>query len=80
MVPPWLVTRILTGMAKLLPRLKLVPTNDLAELAFRDEKKKKLVGVLSLNTLKAKNICKGAFGSKFSTYIIFHTGLGLKMR
>lgn len=80
MVPPWLVTRILTGMAKLLPRLKLVPTNDLAELAFRDEKKKKLVGVLSLNKLKAKNICKGAFGSKFSTYIIFHTGLGLKMR
>ncbi|KAL8531990.1 hypothetical protein ACS0TY_008554 [Phlomoides rotata] len=42
MVPPWLVTQILTGMAKLLPRLKLVPTNDLAQLAFRDEKKKHL--------------------------------------
>ncbi|XP_057809590.1 caffeoylshikimate esterase-like [Salvia miltiorrhiza] len=41
MVPPWLVTQILTGMAKLLPRLKLVPQKDLAELAFRDERKRK---------------------------------------
>lgn len=41
MVPPWLVTQILTGMAKLLPRLKLVPQKDLAELAFKDEKKRK---------------------------------------
>lgn len=43
MVPPWLVTQILTGMAKLLPRLKLVPQKDLAELAFKDEKKRKQV-------------------------------------
>ncbi|KAL1566596.1 acylglycerol lipase [Salvia divinorum] len=40
-VPPWLVTQILTGMAKLLPKLKLVPQKDLAELAFKDERKRK---------------------------------------
>ncbi|KAL9158473.1 hypothetical protein ABFS82_08G071300 [Erythranthe guttata] len=40
MVPPWLVTQILTGVAKLLPKHKLVPQKDLAELAFRDVKKR----------------------------------------
>lgn len=49
MAPPWLVTQILTGMAKLLPKLKLVPLKDLAELAFKDEKKREQVGVFPLN-------------------------------
>ncbi|CAI9758395.1 unnamed protein product [Fraxinus pennsylvanica] len=40
MVPPWLVTQILIGVAKLLPKWKLVPQKDLAELAFRDVKKR----------------------------------------
>ncbi|KAL2499428.1 alpha/beta-Hydrolases superfamily protein [Abeliophyllum distichum] len=40
MVPPWLVTQILIGVAKLLPKQKLVPQKDLAELAFRDLKKR----------------------------------------
>ncbi|XP_009629754.1 caffeoylshikimate esterase-like isoform X2 [Nicotiana tomentosiformis] len=40
MVPPWLVTQILIGIAKFLPKQKLVPQQDLAELAFRDVKKR----------------------------------------
>ncbi|XP_011097199.1 caffeoylshikimate esterase [Sesamum indicum] len=40
MVPPWLVTKILIGVAKVLPKHKLVPQKDLAELAFRDVKKR----------------------------------------
>ncbi|EYU34400.1 hypothetical protein ABFS82_12G032000 [Erythranthe guttata] len=35
MVPPWILTQILSGMAKLLPKQKLVPHKDLAELAFK---------------------------------------------
>ncbi|KAL3527047.1 hypothetical protein ACH5RR_011703 [Cinchona calisaya] len=42
MVPPWLVTQILIAVAKLLPKRKLVPQKDLAELAFRDVKKRNL--------------------------------------
>ncbi|XP_009618376.1 caffeoylshikimate esterase [Nicotiana tabacum] len=42
MVPPWLVTQILIGVAKFLPTQKLVPTQDLGELAVRDAKKKEL--------------------------------------
>ncbi|CAA3003361.1 caffeoylshikimate esterase [Olea europaea subsp. europaea] len=40
MVPAWLVTQILIGVAKLLPKWKLVPQKDLAESAFRDVKKR----------------------------------------
>ncbi|KAK6128518.1 hypothetical protein DH2020_037727 [Rehmannia glutinosa] len=40
MVPPWLVAQILIGVAKLLPKQKLVPQKDLAELAFKDVKKR----------------------------------------
>ncbi|KAF3640525.1 putative caffeoylshikimate esterase-like isoform X2 [Capsicum annuum] len=40
MVPPWLVTQLLVGIAKFLPKQKLVPQQDLAELAFRDVKKR----------------------------------------
>ncbi|KAL6519570.1 hypothetical protein OROHE_017390 [Orobanche hederae] len=39
-VPPRLVTQILIGVAKVLPKSKLVPQKDLAELAFRDAKKR----------------------------------------
>ncbi|KAI5684283.1 hypothetical protein M9H77_05511 [Catharanthus roseus] len=42
MVPPWFVTQILIGVAKILPKFKLVPQKDLAELAFKDKKKKDL--------------------------------------
>ncbi|KAM3363221.1 caffeoylshikimate esterase [Capsicum galapagoense] len=41
-VPSWLVTQILIGVAKLLPTQKLVPTQDLGELAVRDAKKREL--------------------------------------
>ncbi|KAB1211197.1 Caffeoylshikimate esterase [Morella rubra] len=40
MVPPWLVTQILIGVANFLPKQKLVPQKDLAEAAFRELKKK----------------------------------------
>ncbi|XP_055806039.1 caffeoylshikimate esterase-like isoform X3 [Solanum dulcamara] len=45
MVPPWLVTQILVGIAKFLPKQKLVPQQDLAELAFRDVKKREQVSL-----------------------------------
>lgn len=41
MVPPWLLVQILTGVAKFLPKQKLVPQKNLAELAFRDLNKRK---------------------------------------
>lgn len=44
MVPSWLVTQVLIGMAKLLPKGKLVPQKDFGEMAFRDLKKRKMVG------------------------------------
>ncbi|XP_004233711.1 caffeoylshikimate esterase-like [Solanum lycopersicum] len=40
MVPSWFVTQILIGVAKFLPTQKLVPTQDVRELAVRDAKKK----------------------------------------
>ncbi|XP_018816952.1 caffeoylshikimate esterase [Juglans regia] len=42
MVPPWLLTQILIGVAKFLPKWKLVPQKDLAEAAFRDLKNREL--------------------------------------
>ncbi|KAG9448937.1 hypothetical protein H6P81_008902 [Aristolochia fimbriata] len=42
MVPPWLVTQILIGIAKLLPTAKLVPQKDFAEMAFKDVKKREM--------------------------------------
>ncbi|KZV19423.1 caffeoylshikimate esterase [Dorcoceras hygrometricum] len=40
LVPPWIVTQILIGVSKLLPKQKLVPQNDLAEMAFQDVRKR----------------------------------------
>ncbi|XP_030461190.1 caffeoylshikimate esterase [Syzygium oleosum] len=40
MVPPWILTQILIGVAKFLPKQKLVPEKDLAEAAFREPKKR----------------------------------------
>ncbi|KAL5581812.1 hypothetical protein UlMin_014254 [Ulmus minor] len=42
MTPPPLLKNILIGMAKLLPKMKLVPQKDLAEAAFRDLKKREM--------------------------------------
>ncbi|PWA68532.1 alpha/beta-Hydrolases superfamily protein [Artemisia annua] len=41
-VPPWAVKQFLIGIAKVLPTYKLVPQKDLADMAFRDPKKKPL--------------------------------------
>lgn len=46
LVPPWLLTQVLIGMAKFLPKQKLVPQKDLADLAFREAKKREQVCVL----------------------------------
>ncbi|KAL1536912.1 acylglycerol lipase [Salvia divinorum] len=40
MVPPWPLDQILIGLAKLFPKQKLVPQKDLAELAFKEVKKR----------------------------------------
>ncbi|KAL6961001.1 acylglycerol lipase [Sarracenia purpurea var. burkii] len=42
MVPPWILTQVLIGVAKFLPKQKLVPQKDLAEMAFRDLNKREL--------------------------------------
>ncbi|WVZ78790.1 hypothetical protein U9M48_026444 [Paspalum notatum var. saurae] len=38
-VPPWPIQQVLNFMTKLLPKGKLVPQKDLAELGFREKKK-----------------------------------------
>ena len=43
MYPPVLLTQILICLAKIFPKMKLVPQKDLAEAAFRDLKKKEMV-------------------------------------
>ncbi|XP_058087219.1 caffeoylshikimate esterase isoform X2 [Magnolia sinica] len=42
MVPPWALKQFLICIAKVLPKGKLVPQKDLAEMAFKDPKKRKL--------------------------------------
>ncbi|KAF8407810.1 hypothetical protein HHK36_006946 [Tetracentron sinense] len=42
MSPPWLVKQILIGVAKFFPKEKLVPQKDIAEMGFRDLKKREL--------------------------------------
>ncbi|KAG7033253.1 Caffeoylshikimate esterase [Cucurbita argyrosperma subsp. argyrosperma] len=42
MVPPWALAQILIGVAKFLPKYKLVPQKNLAEAAFRDMKHREL--------------------------------------
>ncbi|KAG0495073.1 hypothetical protein HPP92_006067 [Vanilla planifolia] len=39
-IPPWPMAHLLIGLAKLFPKEKLVPQKDLAELAFKDLKKR----------------------------------------
>ena len=41
--PPEAVVKALTLMSKCLPKAKLFPQKDLAELAFRELKKRKMV-------------------------------------
>lgn len=41
------MTQFLIGIAKVLPKQKLVPQKDLAHLAFRDEIKRNLVRLIS---------------------------------
>ena len=46
MIPHWLVKQILIGVAKVLPKTKLVPQKEeVKDNIFRDVNKRKLVGV-----------------------------------
>ena len=44
-VPPWPLQQVLICIAKILPRGKLVPQKDLAEMAFKEKKKQEQVGL-----------------------------------
>lgn len=43
MVPPKLVVKMLIAMSNVLPKNKLVPTNDIGDAAFKDPKKREQV-------------------------------------
>lgn len=43
MVPPWAVKKLLIGLAKALPKSKLVPQDNLADMAFKEIEKRALV-------------------------------------
>lgn len=43
MYPPWIQLQILLLLARIVPKAKLVPGQDIAALGFRDKEKKKLV-------------------------------------
>ncbi|CAN6445128.1 unnamed protein product [Victoria cruziana] len=45
MVPHWLVQQLLIAVSKFFPKQKLVPTKDLADMAFKDKSKRKLVSL-----------------------------------
>ncbi|CAH9094689.1 unnamed protein product [Cuscuta epithymum] len=40
LVPPWLLKQVMIGVAKFLPKHKLVPLNNLGDLAFREASKR----------------------------------------
>ena len=46
-VPPWPLQQVLICIAKILPREKLVPQKDLAEMAFKEKRKQEQVGLCS---------------------------------
>lgn len=61
MVPSRVMTHVLTGVAKLLPKSKLVPQKNIADLAFRDLKNRDLVCVHRFSqTLLKDNFVKNA--------------------
>ena len=61
MVPPWPVRQVLIFMAKLLPKEKLVPQKDLAELAFKEKKKQEQVSVCLSVMLKSLKLILDPF-------------------
>lgn len=53
-VPPWPVRQVLIFMAKLLPKEKLVPQKDLAELAFKVKDKQEQVSICHAEFFETK--------------------------
>lgn len=45
LVPSEPVLKVLNFLSKVMPKAKLIPQQDLAELAFREPSKRKLVGI-----------------------------------
>lgn len=46
MIPPWYLVKILIALAHIIPKAKLVSSNDIAEIGFRDLEKRKRVSSL----------------------------------
>lgn len=47
MIPPWYLVKILIVLAHIIPKAKLVSSNDIAEIGLRDLEKRKRVSILS---------------------------------
>lgn len=45
MYPPWLLVQIMIALAHVIPKAKLVPHTDIAEIGFRDIAKRRRVSV-----------------------------------
>lgn len=63
MIPHWLVKQILIGVAKVLPKTKLVPQKEeVKENLYRDLKKRKMVSFhAKLNYIEVKYIKISSF-------------------
>lgn len=74
MVPPWAVTKMLIGLAKVLPKAKLVPQDNLADMAFRDMEKKKLVSLSPvMDYIKFHGYSSHAFTKCYLSVFVTHT-------
>ncbi|KAG6777476.1 hypothetical protein POTOM_017299 [Populus tomentosa] len=87
-IPPWFVKQILTGVAQVFPKLKIVPHQNLVKTAFRDSKRQELIiGELPTwfnvfrQLLKAKNHMKFSGVVVLIDYakffLVFSDGYGL---
>ena len=48
MYPPWIVVQILLTLARVIPKAKLVPGSNIAEIGFREPEKRKIVSYILL--------------------------------
>lgn len=71
MAPSWLLTQVLIGVAKVLPKQKLVPMNDFTEKAFRDKKKIPLVIFFLFITHITINLTSNDSKTLTALYFIF---------
>ncbi|GJN00643.1 hypothetical protein PR202_ga17839 [Eleusine coracana subsp. coracana] len=76
-VPPWPVQQVLIFLARLLPKGKLVPQKDLAELAFKEKKKQEQVSIFHTYFLISfpSNCLARLFGKTVQETILIATNL-----